>query len=172
MKLALHWKIVIGMVLGLLFGLLMKNLEMKGIVVDWVKPFGNIFINLLKMIAVPLILVSLIVGLSDLKDISKLSKLGGRTVIFYLFSTVTAVSIGLVLVNIIKPGNSITQETRHDLVQNYSGDTDKFKEEAFKQKESGPLQALVDIVPDNIFGAASENFQLYAHSASASAGQF
>ena len=87
MKLALHWKIVIGMVLGLLFGLLMKNLEMKGIVVDWVKPFGTIFINLLKMIAVPLIVVSLIVGLSDLKDISKLSKLGGRTVVLYLFKT-------------------------------------------------------------------------------------
>jgi Na+/H+-dicarboxylate symporter len=58
-KLAMHWKILIGMIVGLLFGLLMKNLEQKGIVVDWIKPFGTIFINLLKMIAVPLIVVSL-----------------------------------------------------------------------------------------------------------------
>jgi Na+/H+-dicarboxylate symporter len=95
-KLAMHWKILIGMIVGLLFGLLMKNLEQK-VVVDWIKPFGTIFINLLKMIAVPLV-VSLIVGLADLKDISKLSKLGGRTVLFYLCSTVVAVTIGLGLV--------------------------------------------------------------------------
>ncbi|MFQ3173311.1 MAG: proton glutamate symport protein, partial [Flavobacterium sp.] len=75
-NLAMHWKILIGMVLGLLFGLLMKNLGQNELVVDWIKPFGTIFINLLKMIAVPLIVVSLIVGLADLKDISKLSKLG------------------------------------------------------------------------------------------------
>jgi Na+/H+-dicarboxylate symporter len=82
-KLAMHWKILIGMIVGLLFGLLMKNLEQK-VVVDWIKPFGTIFINLLKMIAVPLV-VSLIVGLADLKDISKLSKLGGRTVLLFMF---------------------------------------------------------------------------------------
>ncbi|MDO9039608.1 MAG: dicarboxylate/amino acid:cation symporter, partial [Lutibacter sp.] len=121
------------------------------------KPLGTIFINSLKLIAVPLILGSLIKGVSDLKDISKLSKMGGRTIGIYIITTVIAVSIGLFLVNIIKPGNSISEQTRQELVQNYSGDTDKYKEEAFKQKESGPLQALVDIVPDNIFGAASEN---------------
>ncbi|MBE0424560.1 MAG: cation:dicarboxylase symporter family transporter, partial [Lutibacter sp.] len=157
-KLALHWQILLGMVLGVLFALIMTQFEGGSqIVKDWIKPFGTIFINSLKLIAVPLILGSLIKGVSDLKDISKLSKMGGRTIGLYLMTTVIAVSIGLLLVNIIKPGNSITPETRHDLVQNYSGDTDKFKEEAFKQKESGPLKALVDIVPDNIFGAASEN---------------
>jgi Na+/H+-dicarboxylate symporter len=157
MKLALHWKIVIGMVLGLLFGLLMKNLEMKGIVVDWVKPFGTIFINLLKMIAVPLILVSLIVGLSDLKDISKLSKLGGRTVLLYLFTTVTAVSIGLVLANIIKPGSFINEESRKSLLENFAGDAAQKIELAEKAKSSGPLQPLVDIVPENFFLALSDN---------------
>lgn len=157
-KLALHWQILLGMVLGVLVGLIMTQFdEGSEIVGDWIKPFGTIFINSLKLIAVPLILASLIKGVSDLKDISKLSKMGGRTIGLYLMTTVIAVSIGLLLVNVIKPGNSITPETRQELVQNYSGDADKYKQEAFKQKESGPLQALVDIVPENIFGAAGEN---------------
>ena len=157
-NLALHWQILIGMVLGVLFGLGMTYVEGgKEIVQDWIKPFGKIFINALKLIAVPLILASLIKGVSDLKDISKLSKMGGRTIAIYLVTTVVAVSIGLLLVNVIKPGNSISEKTRQELVQNYSGDAQKYKDEAHKQKESGPLQALVDIVPDNIFGAATEN---------------
>ena len=157
-KIALHWQILLGMFLGVLVGLIMTQFEGGSeIVRDWIKPLGTIFINSLKLIAVPLILGSLIKGVSDLKDISKLSKMGGRTIGLYLMTTVIAVTIGLFLVNIIKPGNSISEQTRQELVQNYSGDTDKYKEEAFKQKESGPLQALVDIVPENIFGAASEN---------------
>ncbi|MDP3312340.1 dicarboxylate/amino acid:cation symporter [Lutibacter sp.] len=157
-KLALHWQILLGMVLGVLVGLIMTQFDGgKEIVKDWVKPFGTIFINSLKLIAVPLILASLIKGVSDLKDISKLSKMGGRTIGLYLITTVIAVSIGLLLVNIIKPGNSISEETRQELVSNYSSDAEKYSDEASIQKESGPLQALVDIVPDNIFGAASEN---------------
>ncbi|MEZ7499367.1 dicarboxylate/amino acid:cation symporter [Flavobacterium sp. Arc3] len=156
-KLAMHWKILIGMILGLLFGLLMKNLEQKGIVVDWIKPFGTIFINLLKMIAVPLIVVSLIVGLADLKDISKLSKLGGRTVLFYLCSTVIAVTIGLGLANLIKPGRYINKESRESLIQNFSVDASQKIQMAETAKKSGPLQPLVDIVPDNFFKAMSDN---------------
>jgi Na+/H+-dicarboxylate symporter len=157
-KLALHWQILLGMAAGVLVGLLMTKFDGgKEIVQDWIKPFGSIFINALKLIAVPLILASLIKGVSDLKDISKLSKMGGRTIGLYLMTTVIAVSIGLVLVNVIEPGNSISEETRLELVQNYSGDATKYQEEASKQKDSGPLQALVDIVPENIFGAASEN---------------
>ncbi len=157
MKLALHWKILIGMVFGLAFGFVMKNLEMKGIVVDWIKPFGTIFINLLKMIAVPLIVVSLIVGLSDLKDISKLSKLGGRTVVLYLFTTVTAVSIGLGLANLIKPGNYINDESRKSLLENFAGDAAKKIELAASAKNQGPLQPLVDVVPENFFLAMTDN---------------
>jgi Na+/H+-dicarboxylate symporter len=156
-KLAMHWKILIGMVLGLLFGLVMKNLEQKGIVVDWIKPFGTIFINLLKMIAVPLIVVSLIVGLADLKDISKLSKLGGRTVLFYLCSTVIAVTIGLGLANIIKPGRYINKESRESLIQNFAVDASQKIELAANAKKNGPLQPLIDIVPDNFFKALSDN---------------
>ncbi len=157
-KLALHWKILIGMALGVLLGILMSSFEGgKEIVQDWVKPFGTIFINSLKLIAVPLILGSLIKGVSDLKDISKLSKMGGKTVLIYILTTLVAVSIGLILVNVVKPGNSITEKTRTELVGNYSGNTQKYKDQAASQKESGPLQALVDLVPNNIIGAAGEN---------------
>lgn len=157
MKLALHWKILIGMILGLAFGYLMKNMELKEIVVDWIKPFGTIFINLLKMIAVPLIVVSLIVGLSDLKDIAKLSKLGGKTVALYLFSTVFAVSIGLVLANLIRPGDYINDESRKSLLENFAGDAAQKIELAEKAKNSGPLQPLVDVVPENFFNAMTDN---------------
>lgn len=157
-KLALHWQILLGMVVGVIIGLLMTNIEGgKEIIRDWIKPFGSIFINALKLIAVPLILASLIKGVSDLKDISKLSKMGGRTIFIYILTTIMAVSIGLLLVNVIKPGNSISETTRLEMVENYSGDTAKYKEDAKKQKESGPLQALEDLVPENIFGAASDN---------------
>ncbi|MDY7393815.1 dicarboxylate/amino acid:cation symporter [Aureibaculum sp. 2210JD6-5] len=157
-KIALHWQILIGMVIGVAFGWMMANIEGGGkLVQDWIKPFGNMFINSLKLIAVPLILGSLIKGVSDLKDISKLSKMGGRTIGIYLVTTVIAVSIGLVLVNLIKPGSSITEETRLEMVENYSGDAAKVQENAQKQKESGPLQALEDLVPDNIFKATTDN---------------
>ncbi len=157
-KLALHWKILLGMVFGVAFGFLMVSFSGgKEIVLDWVKPFGTIFINALKLIAVPLILGSLISGVSDLKDISKLSKMGGKTVLIYLLTTVLAVTIGLVLVNSIKPGESISDETRTELVSSYSQSTQKYKEEAANQKNNGPLQALIDLVPDNIIGASSKN---------------
>jgi Na+/H+-dicarboxylate symporter len=124
---------------------------------DFIKPFGTIFINSLKLIAVPLILASLIKGISDLKDISKLSKMGGRTIGIYILTTVIAVTIGLGIVNIIEPGNSISEATRLELVENYSGDANEKIMAAAKQQESGPLQALVDLVPSNIFKAASDN---------------
>jgi proton glutamate symport protein len=157
MKLAIHWKILIGMILGLGFGFLMKNLEQKGIVIDWIKPFGTIFINLLKMIAVPLIVVSLITGLADLKDISKLSKLGGRTIGLYLCTTVTAVTIGLILANIINPGSYINEASRKSLLENFAGDAAQKIQIANTAKLQGPLQPLVDIVPSNVFAAMTDN---------------
>ncbi|MDX1767460.1 dicarboxylate/amino acid:cation symporter [Arenibacter troitsensis] len=157
-KLELHWQIILGMVGGVLFALAMVQFDWgPKIVSDWIKPFGNIFINSLKLIAVPLILASLIKGVSDLKDISKLSKMGGRTIGIYLITTIIAVSIGLTIVNIVKPGSSISEETRNELVENYKGDADSKISQANEQKESGPLKALEDLVPSNIFSAASDN---------------
>ncbi len=157
-KLALHWQIIIGMVLGVLFGLLFLNFEWgKTFVLNWVKPFGTIFINSLKLIAVPLILASLIKGISDLKDLSKLSSMGGITIATYIFTTMMAVSIGLVAVNIIEPGNFIAEETREQLVNAYSLNANEKIEAANNQKSLGPLQPIVDMVPSNFFSAASNN---------------
>tara|TARA_R110000868_G_scaffold145181_1_gene365100 strand:- start:20774 stop:22081 length:1308 start_codon:yes stop_codon:yes gene_type:complete len=157
-KLELHWQILIGMFGGVLFAFIMVQFDWGSkFVSDWIKPFGNIFINSLKLIAVPLILASLIKGISDLKDISKLSKMGGRTIGIYVLTTVIAVSIGLAVVNIVQPGKSISEETRINLVDNYKGDADSRIAEANKQREAGPLQALEDLVPSNIFKAASDN---------------
>jgi len=157
-KLALHWKILLGMALGVVFALIMTNFDFgKEFVKDWIKPFGTIFINALKLIAIPLILAALIKGVSDLKDISKLSKMGGRTIGIYIVTTVIAVSIGLVLVNIINPGKSISDKTRTELVEGYSNNTTQYKNEAALQKQKGPLQALEDLVPENIFSAATSN---------------
>ena len=157
-KLPLHWKILLGMLFGVLFGLLFSQFEWgKILVVDWIKPFGTIFINVLKLIAVPLILASLIKGVSDLKDITQLSSMGGRTIGLYLFTTLTAVTIGLSIVNVIKPGNTISDETRIELLSAYASDAAAKQSVAAAQKEAGPLQALVDLVPSNIFAAMQDN---------------
>ena len=91
--LAVHWKILIGMILGLLIGIAFSHFDLQEFVKFWIKPFGIIFINLLKLIAIPLILVSLIKGIVDLHDISKFKVMGIRTFIFYIATTVTAVCI-------------------------------------------------------------------------------
>ena len=157
-NLALHWKILIGMLLGVIFGVLMLQLNYgKDLVVDWVKPLGTIFINALKLIAIPLILSSLIKGVSDLKDIAKLSKMGGRTVLLYMITTVTAVTIGLGIVNIIQPGKIVSKEAQTKLVEAYAEDAASKQIIANEQKSDGPLQPLIDIVPSNIFDAATDN---------------
>ena len=146
------------MLIGILFGLIMSQMSFgKSLIVNYVKPFGTIFINSLKLIAIPLILASLIKGISDLKDISKLSMLGSRTIILYLMTTVIAVSIGLTVVNIIKPGKSINNETRIDLLKAYGDDIESKRKLADNQKEIEPLKPLIDLVPDNIFLSLTEN---------------
>ncbi len=157
-KLALHWQILLGMFFGVLFGLVFSQFDWgKSFVVDWVKPFGTIFINALKLIAVPLILASLIKGVSDLKNIAQLSNMGGRTIGMYLLTTLTAVTIGLTIVNVIKPGNTLSDETRTELLASYASDAAAKQSVAAAQKEAGPLQALVDLVPSNIFAAMQDN---------------
>lgn len=157
MKLALHWQILIGMVAGVAFGLLAANFGWDGFVSDWIKPFGTIFINLLKVIAIPLIIASLITGVANLGDLSDLSTMGGRTVGLYLISTILAVTIGLLTVNVIAPGKLISEETREEIVAAYANEATARSEKAAVQKQAGPLQALVDVVPDNIVSAAGSN---------------
>jgi len=157
-NLPLHWKIIIGMILGMIAGWIAIQFSGgKELIVNWVKPFGTIFIKALKLIAVPLILASLIKGITDLKDISKLSLMGGRTITTYIITTFIAVILGLGLVNILQPGSGITEETREQLKADYKGAAQGKIDMASSQQEAGPLQALIDLVPDNIFGAASDN---------------
>ena len=157
-KLALHWKILLGMLVGVLFALLLTNFDWgASFIGDWIKPFGTIFISSLKLIAIPLILAALIKGISDLKDISSLSKMGMRTISIYVVTTVIAVSIGLTVVSLIQPGKTINEDTRNELVEAYGGDADAKLLAAAAQKDAGPLQALIDLVPSNIVSAASSN---------------
>jgi len=157
---ALHWKIVLGLVLGLLFGVGMTFFDFgPAFVSDWVQPFGTIFVRLLKLIAIPLILASLVKGIADLKDISKFKNMGIRTFVTYMITTVVAILIGLSLVNIIKPGIGISEETVAKLTTTYANDsgvTSKIAT-ASAQKDASPLQFIVDMVPDNIFYAMSNN---------------
>ena len=148
---------MIGMLLGVIFGIAASYLEWQGFVTDWIKPFGTIFIKLLKLIAIPLILASLIKGISDLKDISKFKNMGLRTILLYIISTVIAITIGLTIVNIVQPGEYITQETMAELTKSYQGKAQETVVKAVQQQSNGPLQFIEDMVPDNIFGAASEN---------------
>lgn len=156
----MHWQILIGMLLGLLFGFVMTYPDWgRSFVQDWINPFGTIFVKLLKLIAIPLILASLVKGISDLKDISRFRNIGLRTIGIYILTTVIAITIGLVLVNLLQPGEGISSETINQLTETYASDsgvTSKI-EEASKQKESGPLQFLEDMVPDNAFNALGNN---------------
>ena len=157
-KISLHWKIIIGMFLGVIIGLIFSSFIGGSIfITNFVKPFGTIFINSLKLIAIPLILASLIKGISDLKDISKLSSMGLLTIMTYLTTTIIAVSIGLLVVNSIGPGKSISDETRTELINAYSNDANEKRDIAVEKKKSGPLQPLVDLVPSNFLNAASDN---------------
>ncbi|MDB2317630.1 dicarboxylate/amino acid:cation symporter [Flavobacteriales bacterium] len=153
----LHWKIILGMVLGVGFGLLAIVLNADQFTTHWIKPFGTIFINLLKLIAVPLVFASLIKGVASLSDISRLSRIGSRTIALYLVSTVLAVTTGLLIVNTLQPGNFFSEEKRIEFKEKYASKTEAKMEAAAQVSDQGPLQFLVDIVPQNIMDASSNN---------------
>ncbi|MBT6808511.1 MAG: cation:dicarboxylase symporter family transporter, partial [Flavobacteriales bacterium] len=155
-NLALHWKIIIGMVLGVVYGLIASKYGWVDFTNNWIKPWGTIFVNLLKLIAVPLVFASLIKGVASLSDISKLSRIGGKTIAIYLVSTVIAVTIGLLLVNTVKPGKGFDKDSISKTEKIQEGANEKI-EAAKNVKDEGPLKFLVDIVPTNIFDAASNN---------------
>lgn len=159
-NIALHWQILIGMVLGILFGLGMTTWDGGATFVgNWIKPMGTIFVNLLKLIAVPLILASLVKGISDLKDIAKFRNMGLRTILIYIGTTVIAITLGLGLVNIVGPGNGVSTQTIERLSSTYEGNANIAGKlaTAAQTKSAGPLQALIDMVPSNAVAAMSNN---------------
>lgn len=151
-RIPLHWLILIGMAAGIIFGVLAVIFGWHDFTLNWIKPWGTVFISLLKMIAIPLIIVSLINGISGLNDVSKLSRIGLKTISLYLITTVIAVSIGLVVVNITQPGKFLSQEKSAEFREKYASNVTQTVNE-----ESGPLQFVVDLVPDNIFNAMTNN---------------
>lgn len=157
-KIPLHTQIIIGLVLGLVFGLIVIKTQMSpDFTMDYIKPIGTIFINGLKMIAVPLVLASLIVGVSNLGDITKLGRIGGKTIGAYMMTTVIAVTVGLLLVNVFAPGKSLPIETRERLMEQFDDVVGDKSSQAAELKEQTPLKPLVDMVPENVFLAAADN---------------
>ena len=157
-KLAFHWKILIGILSGVAVGWLATQIN-GGVnfVRDWINPFGQIFINLLKLIAIPLVIVSLSKGIADLKDMATLSKIGGRTIFFYLMTTVVAVILGLFLVNTFAPGSQVSPETLKELSGSYTAVITEKLDSNAGAKDAGPLNFLVQLVPQNIFSATTSN---------------
>jgi proton glutamate symport protein len=156
-KLALHWQIILGLVLGVLFGIVAAINHWGQFTQDWIAPFGTIFVNLLKLIAVPLVLASLVTGVASLTDLTKLSRIGGRTIAIYLMTTVVAICIGLILVNSLQPGSSIPDDVAANLQATYQKEMQQRTGDVQVARERGPLQPLVDIVPQNIISASGNN---------------
>ena len=110
MRLALHWQVLIGLAVGVLYAWMSITFGWNDFTVDYIKPFGDIFINILKLIAVPLVLFSIISGVASLGDPAKLGRLGVKTIVTYLLTTMTAVIVGLLLVNLFQPGARVSDD--------------------------------------------------------------
>jgi Na+/H+-dicarboxylate symporter len=156
-RIPLYGKILIGIAIGILLGIISIFTNTRGFIIDYVKPFGTIFLNLLKLIAIPLIFTSLVSGIAGLSNIKKFSKLGVQTFVLYIITTVVAISIGLVLVNLIRPGDYFSQDKRSELMATYGQSISADEENTQKLGHRSPLQFLVDMVPENIVKAASNN---------------
>ena len=156
-KIQLHWQIIIGLLLGLVFGIISAIAGWGQFTTDWIAPFGTIFIRLLKFIAIPLVLTSLITGIASLSDLKKLSRIGGKTISIYIVTTAISVSIGLITVNLLQPGKQVPYEMQSKLQETYESDASSRADTAQEVKERGPLQLFIDMVPSNFFEAASNN---------------
>ena len=156
-KIPLHTKIILGLILGLVVGISSVFMGIGGLISDWVMPFGTIFVKMLKLVAVPLIFVSLVSGISNLRDTAKLSLIGGKTFGIYILTTVSAIIIALFLANTLQPGKYFPAEKTAELKQKYASDASMKITSAKGVKDSGPLQMMVDVVPDNFFHSASNN---------------
>lgn len=161
-KFPLHLQILTGLILGLFYGagvsFFIDSPEfIQKFTADWISPFGKIFVNCLKLIAVPLVLFSLVNGIASLKDISRLGKIGGKAISMYLLTTVIAVSCGLLMVNAWKPWMAIEQETAQEIIKTFSNQAGGKISTAIDVKDDGPLQFLIDLVPQNIVKASSNN---------------
>lgn len=153
----LYAKILIGMLAGVLIGIAALTFQQTGFVNNWVRPWGQVFIRLLQLIAVPLVFVSLVKGVIGLSDIGKFSRIGIRTIILYLLTTAFAVTVGMSLGLVVRPGQFVDRQTVVTMQENYKSVVEQKKAEADTMKNSGPLSFLEEVVPDNFVAATSDN---------------
>ena len=153
----LYAKILIGMLAGVLIGIAALTFQQTGFVNNWVRPWGQVFIRLLQLIAVPLVFVSLVKGVIGLSDIGKFSRIGIRTIILYLLTTAFAVTVGMSLGLVVRPGQFVDRQTVVSMQENYKSVVAQKKAEADTMKNSGPLSFLEEVVPDNFVAATSDN---------------
>ena len=156
-SLPLYVKILAGMVLGILLGILSIQAGFAAQIDVWVKPFGEIFMRLLKFIAIPLVMISLVKGVGNLSDIASLSRIGIKTIGIYVCTTVLAVLVGLTLVELIGPGKMVSPDSAAAMQADYGTTVAEQNTQAEAMAETPPLQFLVDLFPDNLVGAMSDN---------------
>lgn len=140
-KIKLHTKIFIGLILGIVIGLIF------GEKARLIEPVGTIFLRLITMIVVPLVLVSLMLGTASLGDIRKLGRIGLKTIAYFTITTMIAISIGLVLANVVKPGYGLNEQIKEELYKNYESKA-QIGIQRMEEKPSA-LDVLVNIVPTN-----------------------
>jgi Na+/H+-dicarboxylate symporter len=161
LQIPLFLKILIGMVLGIIIGIIALQFEKgPGFIQNWIYPWGRLFIRLLQLIAVPLVIVSLIKGMIGLKDIGKFSQMGGRTIIFYFLTSILAVSIGLSTGLLVKPGKLVDKTKIEHIKEAYQASAAEKELAAEQSNRQGPLSFIEDIVPNNVFDAATDNAKM------------
>jgi Na+/H+-dicarboxylate symporter len=155
----LYTKILLGLLLGAVAGLVANFASITWLqdVLVGLEPIGTAFIRLITMIVVPLVVASLMVGTASLGDLRKLGRIGGKTVVYYLATTAVAVSLGLLLSNLVRPGNGIDPATRDQLASRFEGEAEgrmTMAAEAPSLKD-----VLLGMIPRNPVRAAAD-FQL------------
>jgi Na+/H+-dicarboxylate symporter len=153
----LHVQIIAGLLLGVVYGVVAAARGWGTFTEHWIAPFGTIFINGLQLIAVPLVLASLITGVASLSDLRKLSRIGGKTIAIYIATTAVAVTIGLLVVNVLRPGDRVPEAVRERLQRQFASDATAREADVAQMEKRGPLQLLEEIVPPNFFQSASSN---------------
>ena len=148
------------MIAGIATGMLFISFGQGEVVQLWIKPWGNIFIRMLQLIAVPLVLVSLIKGVTGIEDIRRFSQIGLKALLIYMSTTVCAILVGLALVLSVKPGNFFDAAVASQMKESYQHVVNEKMSAAESTSEQGPLSFLNDIVPDNLFAASSNNSKM------------
>lgn len=153
----LHWQILVGLFAGGSVGHPVGFFWLEPVHHELDYAVRRYFPNLLKLIAVPLFIGSLTTGVALLAGMKKLSRIGGKIITLYLVTTAIAVGIGLVVVNVLQPGQSLTPELRDRLKAAYASVAQSGLTAAETTKGRGPLQILVDSVPDTVVRSAGNN---------------